>query len=255
MTVTAAPDAIAGFLLALVRASAWLTVAPPFGTRTVPVRVKVALAVAIALAVAPQLPARVPLDTAGFLEAVLLQTLLGLVLGFVALVLLSSVQAAGSLIDLAGGFTLDQAYDPLSNAQSSVFGRFHQLLSVTLLFAIDGHLMLVRGFVASFEAIPAGGLAANQLAELLTRDLGRFFLAALEIAGPLVAALFLSEVALGLLSRAAPQLNVFQIGFPLKILLTLLLIGATLTLMPDALGSLVDRVMQSWAAVSRMVTG
>ena len=255
MTISAAPDVIAGFLLALVRASAWLTIVPPFGSRTVPVRVKVALAFAIALAVAPRLPGSVPLDTAGFLVAVALQTMIGLVLGFVALMLFSAVQAAGSLIDLMGGFTLDQAYDPLSNNQSAVIGRFYQLLSVTLLFAIDGHLMLLRGFMDSFSALPAGGFAMKDLAALLTRDFGRFFLASLEIAAPLAAALFLAEIALGLLSKAAPQMNVFQLGFPLKILLTLLLLGSVIGLMPNALGAIVDRIMQSWAAVGRIVSG
>jgi flagellar biosynthetic protein FliR len=154
-----------------------------------------------------------------------------------------------------GGFTLDQAYDPLSNNQSAVIGRFYQLLSVTLLFAIDGHLMLLRGFMDSFSALPAGGFAMKDLAALLTRDFGRFFLASLEIAAPLTAALFLAEIALGLLSKAAPQMNVFQLGFPLKILLTLLLLGSVIGLMPNALGAVVDRIMQSWAAVGRIVSG
>jgi flagellar biosynthetic protein FliR len=246
-------DGVAAFLMALIRATAWLSISPPFNGRTVPVRVKAALAFALALAVAPRVDgARIPLDTAGFLGTVLLQVGIGLTLGFLCLALFSAVQAAGSLIDLFGGFTIDTAYDPLANAQSSVFGRIHQLLAVTLLFAIDGHLMLVRGFMATFEVAGAERLAWNDLARLITDDLGRFMLAAAELAGPLVAVLFISEVALGMLSKAAPAMNVFQLGFPLKIIVTLVLSAAVLVLMPDAIAGLLDLILRNWGAVTRI---
>ena len=256
MNINAAPELIAGFLLALVRASAFLTLAPPFSTRTIPSKVKVGFAFALALATAPHLQDQeIPLDTAPFIGVIALQVFAGVLLGFLAMLVLSSVQAAGSLIDLFGGFTMDSAYDPLSNAQSSVFGRFHQLMATTLLFVIDGHLILVRGFLASFEAVPAEEILWNDLARLVTKDVGVFFLAACEMAGPLVGVMFVSEVALGMLSKAAPQMNVFQLGFPLKIFLTLLLIGGTFTAMPEALGALVDNVLRSWGAAMRMLPG
>jgi flagellar biosynthesis protein FliR len=256
LDINAAPELIAGFLLALVRASAFLTLAPPFSTRTIPSKVKVGFAFALALAAAPHLQDQeIPLDTAPFIGVIALQVFAGVLLGFLAMLVLSSVQAAGSLIDLFGGFTMDSAYDPLSNAQSSVFGRFHQLMAATLLFVIDGHLILVRGFLASFEAVPAEEILWNDLARLVTKDVGVFFLAACEMAGPLVGVMFVSEVALGMLSKAAPQMNVFQLGFPLKIFLTLLLIGGTFTAMPEALGALVDNVLRSWGAAMRMLPG
>jgi flagellar biosynthetic protein FliR len=256
LNINAAPELIAGFLLALVRASAFLTLAPPFSTRTIPSKVKVGFAFALALATAPHLQDQeIPLDTAPLIGVIALQVFAGVLLGFLAMLVLSSVQAAGSLIDLFGGFTMDSAYDPLSNAQSSVFGRFHQLMATTLLFVIDGHLILVRGFLASFEAVPAEEILWNDLARLVTKDVGVFFLAALEMAGPLVGVMFVSEVALGMLSKAAPQMNVFQLGFPLKIILTLLLIGGTFTAMPEALGALVDNVLRSWGAAMRMLPG
>jgi flagellar biosynthesis protein FliR len=249
-------DAVAAFLLALVRASAWLSVSPPFNGRTVPARVKAGLAATLALAVAPRIEgAEIPLDTGGFIGTVLLQAAIGVTLGFLALLLFSAIQAAGNLIDLFGGFTIDTAYDPLANAQSSVFGRVHQLLAVTLLFTIDGHLMLVRGFMASFEVVPAEALGWNDLARLVTEDVGRFMVAAAELAGPLVAVLFVSEVAMGMLSKAAPAMNVFQLGFPLKILVTLLLAGSVMAIMPDAIASLLDQIIRGWGAALRMFPG
>ena len=252
MTLEIAPATLVGFVLALVRASAWLMTAPPFAGRSIPARVKVGLATAIALAVGPRAAAgTVPVDTVPLIGAVLVQILVGVALGFVAQLILSAVTAAGGLVDLFGGFTISTAYDPLSLSQSAVLGRAYQLLATVLLFAVNGHLVLVDGFLRSFEAVPVGGLRFANLAELLTRDLGLLFVAALEIAAPVLAALFLADVALGLLTRAAPQLNAIMLAFPLKILLTLALLGFALPLLPGSVDGLLDRVNDSTATVLR----
>jgi flagellar biosynthetic protein FliR len=249
MSVTFAPGILVAFLLALVRASAWVAVAPPFNTKLIPAQVKIGLSAVLAMAVAPQLATHIPpdgsLSTPDLIGAVFLQVGAGLILGFIATLLLSAVQAAGSLIDLFGGFTISQAMDPFSNAQSSVFGRIYQLLGTTLLFAINGHLLLVRGFMASFDAVGITGFNMQNVSDLLIHDFLKFFVAAVEIAGPLLAALFLAEVVLGLLSRAAPQLNVFALGFPLKILITLLMASVAIPLLPDAVNNLVNEILRA----------
>jgi flagellar biosynthesis protein FliR len=241
-------------LLATVRASAWLAVAPPFNTRAIPATVKVALALALALPVGPKLAGQAPaLELLPLIGAVLFQVAVGLTLGFIAQLLFSAVQAAGELIDLASGFTLATLYDPLSNVSSSMFGRVHQLLAVTLLFALNGHLLLIRGFLTSFEVLPLRVVNIGDLAGIVTRDVGRFFVAALEIAAPVVVVLFLAELALGLISRAVPSLNVFAMSFPLKILLTLSIAGVAFALLPGALSALVDQISTDVAAALRMV--
>lgn len=256
MTLEVAPATMVGFVLALVRASAWLMTAPPFAGRTIPARVKVGLATAVALAVGPRAASGdVPMETVPLIGAVLMQVLVGLALGFVAQMLLSAVQAAGGLMDLAGGFTIGTAYDPLSLSQAAVLGRAYQLLATTLLFALNGHLLLMDGFLRSFRAVPLTGMRLGDLSEVLTRDLGMMFVAAAEIAAPVLAALFLADVALGLLTRAAPQLNAIMLAFPLKILLTLVLLGFALPLLPGSVHGLLDRVNDSTGAVLRSLSG
>ncbi len=256
LTFEFAPGLIVGFLLALVRASAWLAIAPPFNNKSIPPRVKAGLAITLAIVVAPKLNGQqVPLDTAGLVGAVALQVVVGLLLGFVAMLLLSAAQMAGGLIDLFGGFALNQAFDPMSANQASVFGRAYQLFAIVLLFAIDGHIMLVRGFLSSFNAVPAKGLHLSHLSTLLTHDLGLLFVSAIEIAAPLLAALFLADVALALVARAAPQLNPLMLGFPLKILLTLLLVGFALPLLPDAVSTLLHHAAESGVSVVRQLGG
>ena len=246
MQIQLDPGLLTAFLLALVRASAWVAVSPPFNTKLLPPLVKIGLAAGLAIAVAPGLAPTMsstfqPVFLAG---AVVSQVAIGLSLGFITQLLLSAVTAAGSLIDLFGGFTISQAYDPFLNAQTSIFGRTYQLVATTLLFAIDGHVLLARGFLSSFKAIGAGSIGSSELARLVTHDFGTFFIAALEIAGPLLASLFLAEVVLGLLTRAAPQMNVLALSFPFKILLTLTLAGFAIPLLPGAVSTLLHQSVE-----------
>jgi flagellar biosynthetic protein FliR len=252
MNLALPADTLIAFLLVTVRVSAWIAVSPPFNTRAIPTVVKVALAVGLALPVAPRLAAQAPApEVFPFARAVFFQIVVGLVLGFFVQLLFAAVQAAGELIDLASGFTLASLYDPLSNMTSSMFGRLHQLIAVTLLFALDGHLMLVRGLLTSFEALPLHPVSISALTASVTANVGRFFVAALEIAAPILAVLFLAEVALGLVGRAVPTLNVFSMSFPLKILLTLSLAGLAMWMLPGAVTALLDRIAHEWVVALR----
>ncbi len=250
MTAQLPVDVVLGFLLAVVRTAAWLTVAPPFNTRMIPAPAKVGLALALAIPVAPRIAETAPAPEVGpLVMAILLQIGVGLSLGFVVQLIFAAVQAAGELVDLFAGFTIAATYDPFTNANQAVFGRFYQLLATALLFASGGHLMLVQGLLDSFRVVPAGlpdlGVTSGELLDAL----GLFFVSALEIAAPLLGALFLTEVALGLLSKAAPQMNVFTLGFPIKILLTLLLAGLALPLLPNAVEGLVAAAGRSGTVV------
>lgn len=242
MTVELAMPTVLGLLLGAVRSAAWLLVCPPFATRSIPGTVKAALALALALPVASRIGPEVPdLSTGALVSAVVLQAVTGAALGFLTYLLFAAVQAAGDLIDLFGGFTLAQGYDPLAMVQTSIFGRFHQLLGLVLLFMTDAHLVMIQGFLRSYDAIPVTqGIKLDVTADALLTAVSEFFLAALEIAAPMIAVLFLADVALGLLTRVSPQLNAFALGFPIKIFLTLALIGFTFPLLPGAVESLSD---------------
>ncbi len=245
-------DALVAYLLALVRASAWIAVVPPFGTRSIPAQVKTAIALGLAFAAAPQLRTGIPpLELGPLAGAVLVQAAAGFAMGFVTLVLFAAVRAAGDLIDLFGGLAMSSAYDPLSMQNNSVFGRLHNLLATTLLFASGGHLVLVRGLLNSYRAVPLGrGQPLDALLQVITRDLGTFFVAAVQIAAPLLAVLVLTDIGLGVLTKAAPTLNVFSLGFPLKILVTVTLVGITFVALPGAMSNLLAKITQSTAAVA-----
>lgn len=251
MDVSIATPLLVSFLLATVRSAAWLYLAPPFSSRAVPTSVKAILAVALALPVAGRLEVRAgDVDTAWLVGSVVIQAFTGVALGFVTYLLFVAIQAAGDLIDLFGGFQLASGYDPLSQTQNSVFGRFTSQIAVMLLFAFNGHLLMIRGFEASYDAVPLDAtFQLDGLLSVLLTALGQFMLAALQIAAPLIGVLFVVDVGLGLLTRIAPALNAFSLGFPAKILATLLLFGACVPLIPAAVEHMTDLSLHAMKAL------
>ena len=233
--------------LGAVRSGAWLLICPPFNSRLIPGPVKILLSIGIALPMAPYLRGTLPsLETSHLIASAALQFFVGASLGFITSMLFAAVQAAGDLLDVFGGFTLAMAFDPLSLNQSSIFGRFYNLMAVTLLFAGNGHQLILRGFMQSYRTLPLDiNFSMGTFSKLLLSGVAEMFLAALQIAGPLIAVLFLTDVAFGLLNRVAPALNAFQLGFPAKILLVLTLSGTAIAVLPQALGGLVQKAVSA----------
>jgi flagellar biosynthetic protein FliR len=252
MQFTLDEASLVALLLASARILAWAVVAPPLATGGVPQPIKVVLSVGLGLVVVPVVRTNLPaLETVPLIGAVIEQVLIGAALGFATRLLFTAVESAGSLLDLFGGFSVAAAYDPLSKATSSVFGRFYGLLCTTLIFATDAHLVIFQGFLRTFRTLPADGhISLSRLSDQLTAGFTGLFVAALQIAGPLIVVLFVADIALGVLNRISPQLNAFSLSFPLKILLTLLLVGLGLTLMPRTITDVTGQVTRVLAAVT-----
>ena len=242
---------LVALLLGTARATGFVMLAPPFNSRSIPAPVKGALAMALSLLLSTRIAPSLPEVSGGFLVvAAVTEVAIGAALGFVVQVLFTAVQMAGDLIDVTGGFSLQPAYDPLAMTNNSSVGRLHHLLATTLLFTSGGHMLIVKGFATSYQGMPVGGnVPTDQIAHVLITAFAMMFLAALQIAGPMVAVLLLSDVALALLSRAAPQLNIFAIGFPVKIMLTLTLLGLTFPLLPPALDALMDHAVRAMVSL------
>jgi flagellar biosynthetic protein FliR len=240
-------------LLGSARAAAWLVIAPPFASRAVPGPIKALLSVALALPLLGRSDLTLPsTDTAAVVSALVWQVLTGAALGFICYLIFAAVQTAGDLIDVTGGFSLSFSYDPLSQSGNSVMGKLYQMTALTLLLASGGYLIVLQGFLASYRLVPLnGGLALGTLSETVTGATSGLLLAAAQIAGPILAVLLLADIGLGLLTRAAPALNAFSLGFPLKILITMSVVGAALVTMPGVVHGLVDHMMTALGHVMR----
>lgn len=228
--------------LAGVRVTAFVVVAPPFSHNAIPLRIKAMLGVGLAVAVAPRVTGDyAPLDVGPFLLALTGELVVGLSLGFLVMLAFSAVQSAGALIDLFGGFSLAQGFDPMSMVNGAQFSKLFHLVALALLFATDGYQLVLGGLFRTFGAIPVGaGLDIPATGELMLSGLGQMFLAALQIAAPLIVVLFLADAGLGLLTRVAPALNAFALGFPLKILLTIVFAGVVVAALPGIVAALAD---------------
>jgi flagellar biosynthetic protein FliR len=246
MDYTIAGTMLSGYLLALARTAGFILTSPPFNTRAFPVQARAGLAFALAIPLSvwttPTAPA---LGSNDMIGQVLLHVLLGATLGFFVQLAVAAIQTVGDLIDVAGGFSISIGNDPLLLVQSSVMGRLHQLIAVTLLFVGDGHLVILQGLSRSLQLMPMPKLDLQTVAGAVTEGVSAMFLAAVQITAPILAALLIADIALGLLTRAAPALNAFALAFPLKILLSLLLIGLILTQLPGALSRLVSEAART----------
>jgi flagellar biosynthesis protein FliR len=232
---------LAGYLIALARVAGFVLVAPPFNTRSVPPMARGGVALVLAVPLSTwTVPGAPRLDSGELMLRSLTQVLLGAILGYLVALAVAAVQAIGDLLDVVGGFSMSVAMDPLMLVQISVMGRIHQLVAVTLLFVTDGHLMVLQGLARSVQLMPDPHLNWDQVGRAVTADVAGMFVAALQVAAPLVAATLVADIALGLLTRAAPALNAFSLGFPLKILLTLMLAGLVIAQLPDVLRATVS---------------
>jgi flagellar biosynthetic protein FliR len=252
MTISIAGTSLMAYLLASLRVGAWLMLAPPFNTRSVPAMAKVVLALGVSFAIAPTLATqRLPSTTPELLVVAVTQLVIGAGMGFLTQVLFAAISAAGSLVDVYGGFQLAAAFDPLSMNTNSVFGRFYEMITTTLLVATGGHLLVLGGLLYTFHYLPL--MASPDLStwgDVLTTAAGMMFSVGVQIALPMVAVLFVADLALALLTKVAPAMHAMTVMYPVKIGLTLLLVGLSFPVLPQALSRLVDLVGQATTAMA-----
>lgn len=242
---------IEAVMLAGVRMVAFLMIAPPFSFNAFPARIKAMLAVGLALAVSPRVTATYEsADTAGFFGALVLEILVGAFLGFLVFVIFAAVQSAGGLIDMFSGFQMAQGFDPQSMVNGAQFTRLFQMTALALLFASGGYQLIIGGLVRSFDSLPlGGGIDMTAPVQAVVGSVSQMFLAAVQIAGPLLVVLFLADAGLGLITRVAPALNAFALGFPLKILITLSLAATVYVAMPSIVSSLTGDAVKALMGV------
>lgn len=220
-----------GFLL-FVRILAVLVSAPIFSQRSVPLLVKVGLAGLLAyllLQVVPTPLRPLPASMGAFLLLVAREVFLGLLVGFVATLAVVGLTMAGNLVGDAMGLNIASLFAPLASEPMTVMEQFYTLLTVLIFFALRGHHWLILAIAQTLRFAPLGTFepGARILADLMPLSAG-IFVAALRIALPVFGAVILTDVALALVARAAPQVNVFMVGLPVRIWVALATLAVTL---------------------------
>jgi flagellar biosynthetic protein FliR len=240
--------AFSGTLLwPFMRISAMLMAMPIVGTRLLTVRIRIGLALVITLLVIPLLPAMPAVDPFSLqgLTVSIQQVLIGLAMGFVLQLVLAALTIAGEAIAMTMGLGFASMVDPQNGVNVPVLSQFFLILGTLLFLALGGHLMIIQLVVSSFQSIPVGveGLARDGFWQIILFS-GQMFMGAIWIAMPAMVSILVVTLAMGVMTRAAPQLNIFSVGFPVTMLLGFIIIMLVLPSLSPRFSDLLMRGMQ-----------
>ena len=232
-------------LLVLARMTSIIVILPIFGFRAVPMQLKAGLSIFLAIIVFPMVrlqAAPISTDVIELLLLLMSEVAVGMIIGFATSILFYGVQMAGHLVGIQMGFGIINVVDPMSDLQVSLVGQLNYMVALMIFLAIDGHHFLIKALVLSYDYIGIGGgvFQANLLAKISFLT-GAIFDTALRFAAPMFVTLFITDVALGITARVAPQMNVFIVGFPLKIGVGLLVITLVIAFFPYVFGKLYEQ--------------
>jgi flagellar biosynthetic protein FliR len=227
---------LVGFILVLARITPLFLLAPLFSSAMIPPRVRGIIAVGIAIGLTPiaMQGQHVPTDPLAIAELVVEGLLVGLGFSFTLAVLMAAVESAGGMIDVVSGFSYGELINPMNGESAAIMSRFYGLVGTLIFLIIDGDAWTLRGLSRTFALVPlTSGPRIESLVGGAEHVFAEVFTSALEIAGPVLVALLITDVAFGVVSRVVPQLNVFAVGFPVKVAVALLVVGASLPFMAN----------------------
>lgn len=240
------------YVLVLVRVSGLLIAAPVLGSRNFPVLAKIGFAATLAALVTPVLPQLaqpLPDQLAPYALLAVGEMMIGLIMGFVMTLVFGAIQVAGQIMDMQSGFGLINVFNPAMETQFPIFGFFLFILAVLFLLATNGHHVMLRALMATFEKIPIGGFVGfrPEFGLEVTRWASALFVDGMVLAAPVAAALMLAYIVLGLLGRLVPQIQLFVVGFPITIAASLTVTALSVHIYIGVLNGMFTRMFRQVA--------
>ncbi|MDQ0199545.1 flagellar biosynthetic protein FliR [Neobacillus ginsengisoli] len=216
------------FLLIFVRITSFLLTAPLFSGRQIPVIYKIGFSILLSILCASVVKEPIQSMSLGFTVLLILKEfIVGIALGLAATIILYSVQLAGTLIDVQIGFSMASLFDPTFGANTQLTGRLKNILAILVLFTTDGHHLLIQGILASFDWVSLQASVPSwmdgRLSTFLLECIKQMFIIGFMMATPIIGTLFVVDIALGIIARTVPQMNIFAISPPVKILIHFLI--------------------------------
>jgi flagellar biosynthetic protein FliR len=210
---------LAALIFPLVRILAMISTSPVLGNQQVPKRVKIGLSVLLALVVAPTIPdmSSIPVGSPQGLLIIIQQIIIGVAMGFTMRLIFTTIEMAGELAGLQMGLGFASFFDPVNSAYSPIVARWLGMVAILAFLAADWHLYMLSALAQSFVTLPIGGSMSDNGFYSVAGWGASIFAFGLQIAMPIVAALLFTNIALGILTRTAPQLNLFAVGFPITL--------------------------------------
>jgi flagellar biosynthetic protein FliR len=238
---------VGGFILVLARVSPLFMLAPLFSSKLLPMRARSIVAVALTVGIAPIAlhasgQGHIPTDALGFSGLLLKELLVGVGFAFALGALFAAVNTAGTMVDALVGFSFGSLVDPITGNQGGTLAQVYSMVGLAIFVAINGDSWVIQGLARTYDAVPL--LSAPDVRTLVQGAELAFssvFGAALQICAPVVLAMLLTDVAFGLVAKMMPQLNVFAVGFPAKVTVGIVVIGASLPFVAGWLGTELQR--------------
>jgi flagellar biosynthesis protein FliR len=228
-----------GFVLTLGRIGPLFVLAPLFSSRMLPPRARVVAALALAMGLSPlaMKGQELPTGALPFAGLMLKEVLVGLAFSFAIAGLFAAVSTAGTFLDTQIGFSFGSLVDPVNNQQSGLLAQVYGLVGTMVFVVIGGDAWVIRGLAKTYDVVGLTQLPdVGAMAAGAAHVFGNIFLAAIAVSAPVLLAVIITDAAFGVVSRVMPQLNVFAVGFPAKILVGFLLIGASLPFVAGWIG-------------------
>lgn len=240
-------------LLVFVRISVMLFVFPVFSAPQIPIMVRIGLAGIISFVLYHAMPMTAPLpDMGALVAAVASQVVVGLIVGFVAYLVFMGIQFAGEILDIQIGFAVANVISPQTQQQVTVLGELELTLATLVFLISNSHLLMLQGIGGSFRILPLPYINLDpSVAGNVVIFLQQSFMIVFQIAAPAAVALFIVNVALGLMARVAPQMNVFVVGFPLQIGIGLMMLAVSVPLLAGVAPQLFSDSARHMDAVMR----
>src|SRR5690606_36287164 len=248
------------FLLIFARISAFFVSAPLFSYRNIPILNKIIISAALAFfaSFTIDIEKELAIDWTYFL-LIIKEAMVGVGIGLVAMLILYAVQVAGGLIDFQMGFAIANVVDPQTGIQTPLLGQFFYVLALLFLLSVDGHLILLDGIFHSYAFIPVDKwlfpFADGQVAKHITQAFVQMFIIAFQMAVPVVASLFLVDIALGFIARTVPQVNVFVVGLPLKIFVSFVVLLVSFSVLFSMVNYLFTEMFTVMRTLMRLAGG
>ncbi|MBC7963461.1 MAG: flagellar biosynthetic protein FliR [Steroidobacteraceae bacterium] len=228
------PREVIFFMLVLSRVAGIFAALPVFGGRRLPIRIKLVTVLMITLVCFPTLSVsmpQVPSDAFSLALLALSELMIGLTLAFITQIIFAAVEFSGQIIGMQMGLTISSIIDPSQGIQIQIMSVIQTLFATLMFLSLNIHHLFIRAIIDSFKVIPLGGWHLNgELINFLVQCTADIFIIGIRLAAPVMVALLLTTVALGIMARAFPQMNIFMISMPLNIGLGLIILGMTLTI-------------------------
>jgi flagellar biosynthetic protein FliR len=246
------------FLWPFARLLALIGVAPLLGESATPPMTKVGLAAILAVAIAPSLPPMPAVAPASYEGLLILaqQVFIGIAMGFCMRICFAAVQTAGDFVGLQMGLSLATIFDPTTQANTEVLARLFNILAMLVFLSVNGHLLMLGMLVKTFTVLPIGTPVLNAEGWAAVAQLGsQIFSVGLLLALPLIAALLIIQLAMGILNRAAPQLSVFAVGFPITLMSGVVLLAVALPQSTGFLAAFFEQSVNAMEQVASLLAG